>query len=271
MRHFISESQEPFVEVSTFTLNRAMLFGDGIFETMVYVGGKIRFLNAHLNRANHGLRLLRMSVENQLKGDQILALVRTHFDSKKIYRIRWTLFRSGLGKYTPTENQLSQLVSISDFQAAPKVKESAYISESIRVYDSFWSNCKTINALPYVLANLERKERKMDEVILLDSKGFLSEAGSSNLFWRKKRRIYTPSLNHACIAGVGRKQILERLRHLKIKHTEGSFRPDVLMDADQVFVSNISGISYLKQINGQQFDTPSIPELESLFDLSIPD
>ncbi len=247
-----------------------MLFGDGIFETMVYSRGAIRFRDAHLERAIRSLKILRMPPKGHLDIARISTLINSHFDREKTYRIRWTIFRNGLGKYTPLETNFSELVTISDFQAAPKIKETAYINESIRLYDFPWANCKTLNALPYVLANQERMERKMDEVILLDSKGFLSEAGSSNLFWCKKRRIVTPSLNHACVAGIGRKHILERLSKLKIQHTEGSFRPDNLMDADQVFVSNISGISYLKFINGRQFDTRPIPELESLFDLSIP-
>ncbi len=267
MKHFLSNKQRAFEEVDSLSLNRAMLFGDGIFETMVYHQGEIRFSSAHLERANRGLRMLHLLPEKPLDITRIFSLISSHFDSQCTYRIRWNIFRNGLGRYTPVASDFSELLTISDFQAAPKIKERAFISESVRLYDFLWANCKTLNALPYVLANQERVERKMDEVILLDSKGFLSEAGSSNLFWRKNGRIFTPSLNHACIAGVGRKHILERLRQLKIKHTESSFRPDELVDAEQVFVSNVSGISYLKHLNGRQFDTRPIPELESMFDL----
>lgn len=247
-----------------------MLFGDGIFETMVYNQGSIRFMDAHLERANRGIRVLRMQPRRNLDIARISNLVGNNFESQKTYRIRWTIFRNGLGRYTPVASDFSELVTISSFQAASKIKETAFISESVRLYDTLWANCKTLNALPYILANQERMERKMDEVILLDRNGFLSEAGSSNLYWRKGEQIFTPSLDHACVAGVSRKHILERLQQLDINYSECSFKPNELMDADQVFVSNISGISYLKRINGQEFDTRPIPDLESLFEINTP-
>ncbi|WP_375586434.1 aminotransferase class IV [Cyclobacterium xiamenense] len=266
MRHFLSDHSNTFREVEAFPLNRAMLFGDGIFETMVYLYGTIRFGNAHQERLSNGMTALGLQGDVPPAVEKIARLVSTQFGSDKALRLRWTVFRAGKGTYTPTEEGFGQWLTVADFHPAPAVKKSAYISEAVRVPYSSWANCKTLNALPYVMANLERQKKKQDEVLLLDQNGFLSEAGSSNLFWLKNGKIFTPALKHACVAGVARKQILEQFRKRGFPAIEGSFRAQEVLHAEKVFVSNASGISYLKQINGIAFDTQALPELVALFE-----
>lgn len=160
--------------------NRAMNFGDGLFESMAYLKGKVRFSEKHIER-------LKM-------GSQILSFPSATFDIELIentmqlnfptgdYRVRWNLFRSGSGTYTPKTNSITQTLQIKKFLKPPRIKKTAFISKKIKIFPTIWSNAKTLNSLPYFLENLERKELNMGEVILLDHRGFISEAGSSNIF-----------------------------------------------------------------------------------------
>lgn len=265
MRHFFSESPNSFREVPAFPPNRAMLFGDGIFETMVYIDGEIRFEQLHQERLLKGMRALMIQSEELPEVKTIASLVANQVGKTGTFRLRWTVFRAGLGKYTPTDSGYCELLTVAPFHPATSVKKTAYISDSIRVPYNSWANCKTLNALPYVMANLERQKKQQEEVILLDQNGYLSEAGSANLFWQKEGIFYTPSLRHACVAGVARRQILIKLQEMNLTLIEGSFRPDDLLQAEQVFVSNVSGISYLEQIQGISFATQPVPGLAALF------
>jgi branched-subunit amino acid aminotransferase/4-amino-4-deoxychorismate lyase len=254
-----------WIPINSFDVpNRAMNFGDGLFETMVFDKNQIRFLNHHYARLSHGMKVLNLNGA----GVDILGLesfLKKNFPEKKL-RIRWNVFRSGGGKYTPQSFEISQTIQVSIFTPAPQIKENAFISDTIRLFPTVWSACKTLNSLPYVLANQERTEAKMDEVILLDHRGFLSEAGSSNLFWKKRGEYFTPSLDCSCLNGVARTVILEELIKQEYPIKVGEFLPEELKNADQVWVSNVAGISYLAQIGKEKYATEPDLLLQNLFD-----
>ncbi|WP_339902691.1 aminotransferase class IV [uncultured Cyclobacterium sp.] len=265
MRQFFKFNSEDFIEVDTLPVNRAFLFGDGIFETMCFTNGQFRFHKDHQNRADNGRQKLK--IQGQLDLEEIAKMLRNTFGATEKLRVRWNIYRSGIGKYSPVENTACEHLIVSDFNPSPTTKSTAYISQKVQTNTTAWSGVKTLNALPYIMANIERQEKGMADVILLDEKGFVSEAGSSNIFWVKGGQYYTPSLATNCIAGVSRKQIITRLKDLN-KHCEiGKFKPNDLLEADQVFVSNVTGISYLLKIEDREFDPKPEPELLSLFDL----
>lgn len=243
--------------------NRAMNFGDGLFESMAFLNGKIRFSEKHLDRLKMGFQILGLPFIN-VEIQSIEKTLKVNFPAKD-YRVRWNLYRSGSGAYTPLSNGLIQTLQIRKFSPAPRIKKTAYISKKVNLFPTIWSNAKTLNSLPYVLANMERTDLKMDEVILLDHRGFISEAGSSNIFWMIGDEVFTPSLNSSCIAGVGRGAIIEALKNFGIKITEGLFLPQYLQNATTVWVSNAMGISYLEKIEDVEYSTETLPFLEKVY------
>ena len=250
--------------VPTDRINRAAFFGDGIFETMVFTNGRIRFIKEHAERLELGLQTLKIN-PSSLSIGQLEEFLRAHFPDRKDLRIRWNLFRSGLGKYTPINNEAQDLILVQPLEEPLKVKDKAYINTSINIPASPWSHCKTLNALPYVMANIERKGLGMDEVILLDDKGHVSEAGSANIFWVKENVFYTPSLACNCIAGVGRRKIMEAIGNAGYTVIEGEFTAEELLEAEQVFTSNVTGIAYLANLENRPYDTRIIPVAEQLY------
>ena len=244
--------------------NRAAFFGDGLFETMVFTNGRIRFSKEHGERLEAGLKTLKIN-SSGLSIDQLEKLVQAQFTDKKDLRIRWNVFRSGLGKYTPMSNDARDLIFVQDLDKPIKIKNRAYISKTIPISASPWSHCKTLNALPYIMANIEREELGMDEVILLDDKGFISEAGAANIFWVKDQVFYTPSLTCNCIAGVGRRKIIETLVKRGTPVIEGKFSVQDVLKAEQLFTSNVTGIAYIAELDNRSYGTTPISLLELLF------
>lgn len=246
-------------------INRAFLFGDGIFETMVFKNNRIRFAKEHQERLTLGLRQLKIE-PSDLRIGHLEEYVQQNFPEDSELRIRWNVYRGGLGKYTPLSNHSRDLILIQALEEHAKIKNKTYVSQKISISPSPWSHCKTLNSLPYIMANIERKEMGMDEVILLDDKGFVSEAGAANIFWIKDDVFFTPSLSCNCIAGVGRKKIIETLLIQDISVVEGQYLPEALLAADQVVTSNVTGINYIAQLENSTFHTMPIPLLEKLYD-----
>ncbi|MDI1321334.1 MAG: aminotransferase class IV [Algoriphagus sp.] len=260
-----SGNKAGWIEIDNFPVpNRAMNFGDGLFETMVFDQDHIRFSNHHIARLHHGLDVLNLD-GNNVDFEGLESFLNRNFFGQKL-RIRWNVFRSGSGKYTPQSSSTDQTIQVSKFISAPKTKLTAFISDRIRLFPTAWSACKTLNSLPYILANQERVKAKMDEVILLDYRGFLSEAGSSNLFWRKGGEFFTPSLDCSCLNGIARKVILEELIKLELPIQVGDLLPQELLSAEQVWVCNVTGISYLAQIEQKEYSTERLSIFQNLFE-----
>ncbi|WPR76860.1 aminotransferase class IV [Algoriphagus sp. NG3] len=242
---------------------RAVNFGDGLFETMVFDHGEIRFFDKHIKRLYEGMGVLGLKSEN-IDPKELLHFLRKNYPDI-LLRVRWNVVRAGKGKYTPERNEVIQNLQLSEFKTASAVKGSADVSLKIQLFPTPWSRFKTLNSLPYVLANLERTERGLDEIILLDNRGFVSEAGSSNVFWVKDEVIYTPSLSCSCINGIGRQAILDQLTKKSIPFQEGEYKISELETSDQIFVSNCTGISYLGRFQRRRLDTRPLDFLKLIF------
>jgi 4-amino-4-deoxychorismate lyase len=247
--------------------NRGFLYGDGLFETMVFFKGKIRFASQHAERLWEGLKILGLENQGLSQIRELERLITEIWGDSKILRVRWNVYRAGFGKYTPEENQVLESLQINSFHQAPKIKGKAFFSQNIHIQKTPWSHCKTLSALPYVMANQERKSKGFDEVILTNPDGIICEAGASNLFWAKNGQYFTPSLDSGCIAGVGRKMILSYLHESDIPFSEGLFTKKDLISSEQILTSNVTGISYIGSIENKYFDTNRSKDLDSIFDL----
>lgn len=241
--------------------NRAMNFGDGLFETMVFDGTKIRFFDFHLDRLRLGMDTLKIEGFTEAFA-QLEGWIRERFAGQQL-RVRWNVFRAGSGKFTPETNDASQTLHLQSLTSASPVKRQAAFSELVSLYPHPWSASKTLNALPYVLAAQEKKERGLDELILMDYRGKVAEASMANIFWRRGNKVFTPALECGCIAGVGRRAILEKIPRLV---TQGVFGSNELLSAEQVWVSNVIGVSYLEKIDSLEFSTEAWEPMAGIFE-----
>ena len=92
--------------------------------------------------------------------------------------------------------------------------------------------------------NLTRYERAheegLDEVILLNERGEVSECTSANIFIVEAggRRVSTPPLSSGCLAGVTRAVLLDQVKVAGVTIAEKTLFPEDLSSADEVFVTS---------------------------------
>lgn len=92
--------------------------------------------------------------------------------------------------------------------------------------------------------NLTRYERAhqqgLDEVVLLNERGEVSECTSANIFIVEPggQRVWTPPLSSGCLAGVTRAVLLEEVRLPGIAIGEKTLFPADLLSASEVFVTS---------------------------------
>jgi branched-subunit amino acid aminotransferase/4-amino-4-deoxychorismate lyase len=97
---------------------------------------------------------------------------------------------------------------------------------------------KTCNSLLYIMSTLWARQNKLDDALIVNDKGNIIEASSSNLFIVCNGVLYTPALSDGCLAGVMRMQIINLAIENKIKVYECSLTPQNLLVADEIFLTS---------------------------------
>lgn len=245
-------------EQSYFPFNRSFRYGDAIFETVRIQNREILFFNDHISRLKKGILTLKFDVDTiNLKSqfEEIIFGILKKFPLQDNFKIRIQLFREGEGLYVPNGNRPIVLVEAyfvdHDFELFNTEKKiNVGVSKESFISNTIFSGLKTSNALPYVIAGIEKNERNVDDLIILNDKGFISECISSNIFWVDQNEIFTPALSCGCLEGVMRKNIISILdeNHFEVNEVKQNFSLIKLNDAI-FFTSNVFGIKIISSID----------------------
>lgn len=241
--------------------NRGFRYGDGLFESMRYMKGSLKFADLHLDRIQKGMKLLRFDgaslIDSWFLREKVDELIRRNKAGTEA-RVRLSVFRDSEGLYSPVSNKFAYVLEVQ------RLEDSQYVLNKkgliIDVFDEIpkpinaLSNLKTSNALIYVLAGIFKNQNALDEVILLNQNGFLCESMSSNVFVVYDRKLYTPALNEGCIAGVMRQVVMRIAKENNIELVEAQINPEILNEADEVFLTNAGkGVQWVMGYNNKRY------------------
>ncbi|ETA82348.1 aminotransferase class IV [Youngiibacter fragilis] len=229
-------------------LDSGFSFGRGLFETM-HVKDRPLFLQQHLDRINKGLKTIRIG--KSISNDEVLDAVRRLQCTDSVLKLmvteRNTLFTTRSSRYTEdhyTRGFSASVSSVRRNETSPLV----YL--------------KSLNYLDNILEHEKSLDEGFDEVLFLNTQGFLAEGSLSNIFFIKGNTIYTPSLDCGLLDGIIRKFVIDNFTVI-----EGRFTEADLMSADSAFLTNsIMGIMKLRALNGRQYDeSPIIREIQETY------
>jgi branched-chain amino acid aminotransferase len=96
---------------------------------------------------------------------------------------------------------------------------------------------KSLNYLNSILAKIEANSAGADDGILLDQRGFVSEASVTNIFLVKDGIISTPSSAAGILHGITRARIIRLAAELRMEVHERDVTPFDLVTADEVFLA----------------------------------
>ena len=93
------------------------------------------------------------------------------------------------------------------------------------------------NYLNSIIATQEAKRNGVDEAILLDQYGNVSEAPGENIFIVREGQIITPSLTSSALEGITKDAIMRIGRDLDIEVIERDIARSELIMADEIFLT----------------------------------
>ena len=251
----------PSGEVGITPENRAFRYGDALFETIRMCYGKVQLLDGHMERLLTGMKMLEMDIPSDFTSKKFRTEIEELCKMNTVAgdaRIRLTVFRDMGGYYAPQSNHVSYLI-----EARPIEHEGYVLNPKGHTVDVFpnikkplnnLSGLKTANALLYVMGGVFKNKHNLDDCVIINEKGNICEAISSNLFVVKNGALYTPALEEGCVPGVMRQQVLKLARESRVAVYEISLLMNVLLNADELFLTNaINGIVWVGAYKGKRY------------------
>lgn len=240
--------------------NRGFRYGDGLFETIAYKQHRFVLLEEHIHRLWQGLELMQFELpklfNHQFLITQLQKLVSKNNDHPA--RVRLMVYRSDGGLYDP-ENLRPNFViqSWPLLTATNELNKNGLdlciYSDARKSCDAF-ANLKHNNYLPYVMGALYAKANRCNDAVILNQHGLVCDSSIANIFMIKNGRIYTPALSQGCVKGTMRQFLIDALTGLKYEVEETEISVEMLLDADEIFLSNaIYNIRWVKSINNQSY------------------
>jgi len=225
--------------------DRAVQYGDGLFETIAVRNGKPRLVELHLERLVRGCERLHFQVPDTVDLQEQLATAIDQSHEVSAYCVAKVILSSGVSQrgYGRVRNAPASVI-IGVFPARP-VAVDAYrngvetmLCETRLAAGSPTAGLKTLNRIEQVLGRSECLEAGTFEGVMLDAEDRLICGTMSNVFIVTDQQVVTPSLKRCGVAGVMRRYAIESLKNEGTEVLIRDIASDELFSADEVFLTN---------------------------------
>ncbi len=230
-------------EAKISVLDHCFLYGDGIFEGIRLINGKVLLHEEHMGRLYDSALIVRIPmVPKEEYERQLFAAVKASNLGHGYIRVVVTRGIGDLGINPAKCSNPRLVIIVANLRLYP---EELY-EKGIRLiiartrkipYASFDCGVKSCNYINNVMATWELIDKSADEAIMTDENGIVSEATVDNIFGIRCNSLFTPSLDTNCLGGVTRAKIMQIAKKQGMQVLEGRFTPRDFMFADEVFLS----------------------------------
>ena len=240
--------------------DRAIQYGDGLFETIAIRGGEPRLWQLHVERLRHGCERLAiaMPTEESLRTGVQQAIQESGIDSD--YALAKIIVTAGSGPRGYKRTGSSQSRVLTAVHNVQRPAQAGYRDgvEVVRCATTLagqpaLAGIKTLNRLEQVLARNEWQDPDVFDGLMCDSAGRLICGTMSNVFVVRDQSISTPDLGRCGVAGVMRRHVLDTLQGAGKSVPEEDIHWDDAMSANEVFLTNSQfGVMPVRQC-GERF------------------
>lgn len=263
--------------------DRSFLYGDGAFDTAVVRRGRVFKLDGHIDRLWRSLRVLRIPapLEKAELREAALELMRRNGMVDGFLRIvvsrgtcpyisldpRAVLAGPTLVMLTRPADPPEELAVIHGRRSGARA-----ITASIRKTPtaSLESRVKSNNYLNSILARWEAIDAGVDEAILLDARGHVTEGSGDNVFAVRGDRLLTPPAVNI-LEGITRATLLGLAPRAGLQPEERELTLYDQYTADEAFLtSTVVGVLPIVELDGRRIGSgvagPVARRLQALYE-----
>jgi D-alanine transaminase len=227
--------------------DRALQFGDGIYEVLNILDGQPTDEEPHLDRMERSLRELGIAMPMGRAALKLIVremIARNRMANCFLY-LQVTRGAVKRDHVPPADGPRPTLIMTMRGQDAAGLAQR--LNKGIAVStqpDIRWGRCdiKTVNLLPNLLAKQAAKKAGAFEAWLIDDDGYVTE-GSSTTAWivDGEGSLITRDLTNAILPGVTRHVMLQAAHDTQMKVVERKFTVAEARSAREAFLSSATG------------------------------
>jgi branched-chain amino acid aminotransferase len=222
-------------KVSVF--DHGLLYGDGVFDTIAGVRGRIFWLSEHVDRLLDGCSRIDLTLPWSKR--ELMEMTEAVFrkNGGDSGRIRITITR-GAGEVPLTALHTCRptlIIFSTPLEQYPSELYTKGLRLAIAPYGRIYPRVKSLSFLASVLGYLTAESSECDEAVFVDHDGNLLEGSTFNVFVVKDGRIVTPREN--MLQGVTRDKVVEMARAMGLPVDETTVRLADAQHADEMFAT----------------------------------
>ncbi|HXI34226.1 MAG TPA: branched-chain-amino-acid transaminase [Gemmatimonadales bacterium] len=224
--------------------DHGLLYGDGVFEGIRAYNQRVFRLERHLDRLYNSAKAvwLEIPMDKAAMGKMVEAAVVKSALQDAYIRLVVTRGVGDLGMdprkcLKPTVFCIVDTIALWPADRYEKGLNCMTAATPISHKETLPPRVKSLNYLSHILAKIEGIAGGADEVIMLDSAGYVAEASGMNLFAFTEGALKTPPAYAGILKGVTREAVMELARDANYAVEEIPLNRYDLYTAQEVFFS----------------------------------
>ncbi|AKG04753.1 MULTISPECIES: branched-chain-amino-acid transaminase [Salimicrobium] len=231
-------------EASISVYDHGFLYGDGVFEGIRAYEGNIFKLDEHLNRLYDSAKSVMLEIPySKEELEEIIAETIRKNELESAY-IRVVVSRGigdlGLNPVSCSKPRLvviAEALSLFSKELYERGVRLASVASRRNRPDVLPPQVKSLNYLNNILVKMEANQAGVDEALMLNDQGYVTEGSADNVFIVKNGKIYTPPVYLGALEGITRNAIIDIADELGYQIMEQPFTRHDVYVADEVFLT----------------------------------
>ena len=255
----------PRAEAVVSVFDAGFVLGDGVWEGLRLVNGRLVFLDEHLERLFRGAAQIRLDIDlDRRKLTEALYETVEANGMRDGAHLRLMVTRGV--KASPNQDPRQAIgpatvVITAEYKAPPAelyarglaLATSTFRTSGAEIFDMRLNSHSRLNLIQ---ALLEAIEAGADEALMLDPRGFVASCNATNFFIVRNGVVRT-SIGEYCFNGITRAHVIELCRDHGISVELADFTLEEARDADEAFVTGtFGGVVPVASLDGHAFAKP---------------
>ena len=224
--------------------DHGLLYGDGVFEGIRVYNWRVFKLGEHLQRLYESAKSIDLKIPVSLERMEADVLETVKRNGLGDAYIRLVVTRGagclGLNPYTCA---VPRVIIIVDKIALypPEFYEKGLTVVSVatqrNLSEAVNPRIKSLNYLNNILAKIEAINAGVEEAIMLNSFGLVSECAGDNIFVLRRGLLMTPSIGMGVLEGITRNEVIRIAREKRIEVRQVVMTRHDIFIADECFLT----------------------------------
>jgi D-alanine transaminase len=233
----------PEDEAKISIFDRAVLFGDAIYEVAGVIDGKLIDFDSHMQRYRRSLAEL--DIPAPLDRDEILSAFRKLVELNQVNEglVYLQVTRGEADRDFVWQGELKPTVFMFTQQKLSSDNDAANTGVRLHVVDDIrWArrDIKSVNLLGQVLAKKAASDAGAYEALMVDTDGYITECGATSFFIVTGELLLTRPVSNNILSGITRKALVALCNTHGIRLVETRFSLKEALQADEAFISGAS-------------------------------